>query len=282
MARSTEIRLWWPLPLAVLVWLTIIWGIGFFLTVPEVTETPPPIEARFIELPESEQDQTPTMASRQQPESQPQKQVAKPRTATKPVQKVPPPLPAERPKITPNAIKNIETAKALPEKERAKVATPATPNSAAPTDLSDYINQARARRRADDIFNGYENTETVASKPQPSAEDVRMARVRRNLQVPGTSGIFRIISIGPRYAQFSFNAWTTGVGNTRHTLIEVKIGQDGDMERAIIRRMIQLIRQHHQGDFNWESIRLNRVVVLSSRISDNDGLEDFMMREFFY
>ena len=49
----------------------------------------------------------------------------------------------------------------------------------------------------------------------------------------------------------------------------------------IIRRMIELIRKHFKGDFNWESHRLNRVIVLSARIDDNDGLEDFLMLEFF-
>jgi len=61
----------------------------------------------------------------------------------------------------------------------------------------------------------------------------------------------------------------------------VEAGPDGDVERAIIRKMIELIRQFHQEDFNWESQRLNRVIVLSARMRDNDGLEDFLMREFF-
>ncbi|MDP2762540.1 MAG: hypothetical protein Q8O64_19435 [Sideroxyarcus sp.] len=32
---------------------------------------------------------------------------------------------------------------------------------------------------------------------------------------------------------------------------------------------------------NWESLRLERVVVLSARMEDNEGLEDFLIREFF-
>jgi hypothetical protein len=45
--------------------------------------------------------------------------------------------------------------------------------------------------------------------------------------------------------------------------------------------MIELIRQYHKGDFNWESYRLDRVVVLSARSEDSKGLEDFLIREFF-
>jgi len=73
----------------------------------------------------------------------------------------------------------------------------------------------------------------------------------------------------------SFRGWTTDYNNSRREVIEVDAGLNGDVERAIIRRMIELIRKHFKGDFNWESQRLNRVVVLSARMEDNAGLEDF-------
>ncbi|MDH5553315.1 MAG: hypothetical protein OEX82_08280 [Nitrosomonas sp.] len=290
MARSTEIRLWWPLPLAALVWLAIIWGVGFLLTTYEIqNEAPQPIEARFVEFPEAEQDQTPTTESRQgsQPQSQPQPQpqLEETQTAAKPAHQ-PPPVPRhsppERPKINPKAIEKVEINKALPENTNAKTATPPAADAAAPTDLSDFINQARARRQAAGIFDNQQNTQKPTTQSQPSEEDIRMARIKRNLQAPGTSGIFQITSIGNRYAQFTFRAWTTGVSTSnRRETVTVDAGIDGDVERAIIRRMIQLIRQHHKEDFNWESHRLNRVVVLSARMGDNEGLEEFLMREFF-
>ena len=57
-SRAKEIQLWWPLPLAALLWLIIIWGFGFFLTTPKVEiEAPPPIEASFVELPEEKTEQ---------------------------------------------------------------------------------------------------------------------------------------------------------------------------------------------------------------------------------
>ena len=45
--------------------------------------------------------------------------------------------------------------------------------------------------------------------------------------------------------------------------------------------MISLIREHYQGDFNWESHRMARTIVLSARPEDSAGLEDFLMLEFF-
>lgn len=271
--RPEEIRLWWPLPLAALVWLMIIWAFGFLLSETEKeTVTPPPIEARFVELPESDRSQEPAPPSPKGTQPQPE--------VSEPVQKAPPPVPRPsppaRPPSKPKTIERIESLKTLPKSEQNEPAA----SQSAPTDLSEYINQARARQRAAGIFDGVENAPPVAA-PQPSAEELRLARIKRNLQEPGTSGIFQITHIGPRYAQFSFRAWTTGQAPTRRVLIEVEAGPDGDVERAIIRRMIELIREYHQEDFNWESQRLNRVVVLSARERDNDGLEKFLMREFF-
>ena len=68
---------------------------------------------------------------------------------------------------------------------------------------------------------------------------------------------------------------------TRRQLIEVRKGDSADIRIAVIRRMIVIIREHEQEDFVWESQRLGRNVVLSARLQDNTGLEDFMMREFF-
>ena len=84
-----------------------------------------------------------------------------------------------------------------------------------------------------------------------------------------------------RSAQFLFRAWKTDSSNPRREVIEVTAGPDGDIQRAIVRRMIELIREYHKGDFNWESFRLDRVVVLSARSEDSRGLEDFLIREFF-
>lgn len=281
-SRSTEIRLWWPLPLATLVWLLIIWGVGFLLSLPEEEPIipPPPIAASFIDLNETEDAKNSLPAA---PPSTPAPQQEKPKAVeeVKPVQKLPPrptQSPSSRLPPKPKAVeKPIKPAK---EKTITKDLPKAAPD--APTDLSDYINQNRARRRAEGIFDSQESMAANSAAPQPSADEVRMANVRRNLQAPGTSGIFQILRIGPRTAEFSFRAWTSGQSNPRLQTIQVDAGPGGDVERAIVRRMIQLIREHYKEDFNWESHRLHRVVVLSAREKDSKGLEDFLMREFFY
>jgi hypothetical protein len=47
-----------------------------------------------------------------------------------------------------------------------------------------------------------------------------------------------------------------------------------------VRRMIELIREHYQANFSWDSHRLGRVVTLSARKEDSTGLEDFLLSEF--
>lgn len=283
-SRSTEIRLWWPLPLAALVWLLIIWGFGFFVSLPEIEPvTPPPIAASFIDLNETEDAKNSLPASPQSAPAQPQEQPKPVETESKPAQKLPPPPPKKSPPPRPQKPKMPEKpskpAATQPAKEKAK--TPPETTKDAPADLSDYINQAKARRRAEGIFDNQETVAANTAAQQPSADEIRMANIRRNLQNPGTSGIFQIMRIGPRTAEFSFRAWTTGQSNPRLQLIQVDAGPDGDVERAIIRKMIELIRQHYKEDFNWESHRLHRVIVLSARLEDNAGLEEFLMREFF-
>lgn len=269
------------MPLAALIWLLIVWALGFFLSLPEVEiETPPPIAASFIDLHEDESADSSMPASAPSP---PPPQPEKPKTAEepKPTTKAlprPAPAPSTRPQTKPKAAEQPKLKTPIPAKEVAKPAPSAQPPADAPADLSEYI---KARRQAAGIFDNPETAAPSSAAKQPSADEIRMANIRRNLQNPGTSGIFQIMRIGPRTAEFSFRAWTTGQSNPRLQMIQVTAGPEGDIERAIIRRMIQLIREYYKEDFNWESHRLHRVVVLSAREKDTAALEDFLMREFF-
>jgi hypothetical protein len=97
----------------------------------------------------------------------------------------------------------------------------------------------------------------------------------------GVGGVFEILEKGTRRGTFAFNGWKQEARGKWRTVIEVDAGLGGDVELAMVRRMIELIREYYKGDFRWESHRLDRVVVLSARPEDSAGLEEFMMREFF-
>jgi len=260
-SRSREVEVWWPLPLAGVIWLIILWAFGFFLTAPKIEENaPPPIEASFVELPEEK--------SAPKPESAPQK-----------TQK-PPPTPRPQPRL---GVNEPKSAKPVPQKGAPKEEKPSMPIRTppeAPKDLTAYMNETRERRRAGGIFED-EPAEPKNVERAPSEEELRMANVKRNLKEPGATGIFQITRMGMRSAQFLFRAWRIDSSNPRREVIEVTAGPDGDIQRAVVRKMIELIREYHKGDFNWESFRLDRVVVLSARPEDSRGLEDFLIREFF-
>ncbi len=269
-SRSKEIRFWWPIPLAAIIWLVIILEVGYFLKSPKIEMVPaPPIDARFVELPETKPEQESSSTPKSSPQTQPEPE---------PKHK-PPPSPQ------PRAIKTEIPIKPLPKRTvteaEVPLAIPPASHSAPWADLASYLNAARARHLAAEISDDRENAETISNQRQPSADEKKMANVRRNLQPEGTSGVFQIISMGIRTARFSFRGWTTDYNNSWREIIEVDAGLNGDVERAIIRKMIELIRKHFKGDFNWESRRLNRVLVLSARMEDNAGLEDVLMLEFF-
>jgi len=94
-------------------------------------------------------------------------------------------------------------------------------------------------------------------------------------------GIFRITRIGMDDGEFLFFGWNKDMGRKNTQVVEVRRGGNPDMRIALVRRMIVIIREHEQGDFVWESVRLRRSVTLSARPRDNAELEAFLLAEFF-
>ncbi|AZP11966.1 MULTISPECIES: hypothetical protein [Undibacterium] len=171
----------------------------------------------------------------------------------------------------------------------AEAATPLPPpDSTAPQgmDMSSMLNAARERRRMQEENAAQENQQAQQGSRGLSPQEVAEANVKRSMQQAngrqGTNGVFQIISKSTRTASFSFRGWNPGnANNSWRQVIEVDAGLGGDVDLAIIRRMIELIRTHYKGDFNWESQRLGRVINLSARPQDSAELERFMMKEFF-
>ncbi|MDO8179639.1 MAG: hypothetical protein Q7T62_15470 [Undibacterium sp.] len=151
-------------------------------------------------------------------------------------------------------------------------------------DMSTMLNAARERRRATQEV-AQENQEAQPGNRGMSPQDAAEANVRRSMQQAsgrqGTNGVFQIISKSTRMASFSFRGWKATANNSWRQVIEVDAGLGGNVELAIVRRMIELIRTHYTGDFSWDSQRLGRVINLSARPQDSAELENFMMKEFF-
>ncbi len=161
---------------------------------------------------------------------------------------------------------------------------PVPTDPAAPPSMLAMVEAARARRRAA-AESLHEQSGSQPSAQSPSSGDAATDSLTRNLQSltgrGGTSGVFQILHKGHRSGQFAFRGWTTGARGNWKEVIDVDAGPQGDIELAMVRKMIELIRQHYQGNFNWESYRLGRVIVLSARVEDTAGLEAFLVHEFF-
>lgn len=156
---------------------------------------------------------------------------------------------------------------------------PSVPDPAQFTDMMAYVNAVREKRHLAGEDADRINEEAIARERGPSEDEVRLANLKRNLQPSGTNGVFQILSMDAHTAQFAFRGWKNEFSFSHREVYEVNSGQD--VERAVVRKMIEIIRRYYTGDFNWESQRLGRVLLLSARLQDNDGLEDFMLQEFF-
>jgi hypothetical protein len=209
----------------------------------------------------------------------------------------PPPRTAERPRPIPPVIGRQEPVPTPPSGEPrvpaakpAPAPAPSTRPSPPATDLAAYIEaRRRARGEATPPAPASEAPTVAAPAEDENARANRIAAANLGLDRKPTfgsdtrkgGGIFQITRRSYDYAEFVFFGWNKDIRRDTVQTIEVRKGSESDIRIAILRRMIAIIREHEDGDFVWESHRLNRHVNLSARPRDNAGLEDFLWREFF-
>jgi len=174
----------------------------------------------------------------------------------------------------------------LPDPPRAAPEPPpqaVDEKAAPPADMSEMVAAAQARRRAA----GIRSPDEVRPEPdaRPQGDEVARANIERSLAQArgrsGAGGVFQITRRGARDAAFLFRGWDNDSRAGLRELVQVDAGPGGNVEDAIVRKMIEIIRKYQPGDFSWNSHRLGRVVTLSARREDNAGLEDFLKKEFF-
>jgi hypothetical protein len=164
---------------------------------------------------------------------------------------------------------------AVPARQPAvrQISRPAPPVVSNATDMSSYINMKRTLN----------HTSEENSAPAAGTADARSANIARNLQDNGGGGIFRITSLDDNSATFIFRGWDNATwSNPTRQSFEVKTDDHTDIEHAIVRKMIAIIRLKHKTTIDWESHRLHQVVTISVRPEDNAELENFLLLEFFY
>ena len=215
---------------------------------------------------------SPIIPEKPTPEPEPKKKVI----AQKPINK------SNKPKASDFSVpKTMTTPQPSPQQVPARPVKrqPQSPTDV-PTDMASYVAQRRAQREASELDAARQNAAAVAAEQGPSEEAKRDARIKNNFN-NGTNGIFDITELNSTSARFSFLGWTSSVSNAHRDFFEVEAKNGQDVRLIMIRRMIAIIRQHYQGDFDWESQRLGRTISKSARLEDSAELEDFLMQEFF-
>jgi len=211
------------------------------------------------------------------------------RLAPPPPPPSPPPSPVvqARPRPAPPVIALDRPAPAAPPAPRAPVPAPANPLASL-----DMLAHVEARRRARVQSESPPSQGRAPAAPATEDENTRASRLAAaNLATqrqvtfgydPSRSGgVFEIERMTSDYAEFTFIGWNKDARRRTKQIIEVRKGANSDIRIAVVRSMIAIIRQHEPVEFLWDSRRLGRAVMLSSRLQDNAGLEDFMLQEFF-
>jgi type IV secretory pathway VirB10-like protein len=96
-----------------------------------------------------------------------------------------------------------------------------------------------------------------------------------------TGGVFSVTNKTFSHADVKFRGWNPNFKRRWLTTASVDRGNEPDIETAIVKKMIELIRKEKNGDFEWDSHRLNKVVTLSARPADTKELMDFLYKEMF-
>jgi hypothetical protein len=206
------------------------------------------------------------------------------------------PAPAHRPRPLMPARQQPSAPQSAPQSTPHVLAIerPSPSGAATPPASDDFTSFVEARRRAREPATAPAMPPSQASAPAAPAQS---DEERRNRIVAGNlgldraptfganrkhgGGIFQVERIGYDDAEFFFFGWNKAISRNSQQMIEVRRGSNPSTELAVVRKMIAIIREHEQGDFVWESLRLGRDVNLSARLSDNAGLEDSLMQEFF-
>ena len=149
-------------------------------------------------------------------------------------------------------------------------------------DLSSYIAaKRRARGESESGSTSPADEETTRRNQIVAANLASINTPTFGAEQRNTGGTFQITQLTADSAEFTFFGWNRDIKRRASQRIEVRRAHHGDIRVAVVRRMIAIIREYEQEDFTWRSNRLGRDVTLSARASDNEGLELFMLREFF-
>jgi hypothetical protein len=150
--------------------------------------------------------------------------------------------------------------------------------------------EAARKRRAEANARLHEAEPEAAAPAQQDAQNdnsVALANIASSLKHArgrdrrDEGGVFEIRDIGYRSAEVVFWGWSASSRRNSMRLFTIDQGVDVDIETAVVKKIIAVIREEKKGDFEWDSHRLGKTITLSARPQDTAELQQFLMREFF-
>lgn len=194
--------------------------------------------------------------------------------------------PKKAPKTPPVQVKRLPNTITLPNEKPVKVVEtetkPVTKPPPPEMDMQAYIDARRKARGAK------EPGEEVAEESENArANRIAMANIASaNGRSHGddrneTGGVFTLSHQTFNSAELKFRGWNPNFKRRWLQQLTVDRGSEVDIETAIVKKMIELIRKEKTGDFEWDSHRLSRVVKMSARVQDTAELQAFLFKEMF-
>jgi len=253
--------------------------IAFFLVMPQIAEkereltAPPssnPITARLREPAASQAPAAPA------PQVEPTPPVATPPHPRSPRRQ--PATPSRAPVLTQRG-PSSRSAPATPAFRDTPLPPPfpTPPNDSTP-DLSSSMTQAQKERQEREARDGT----SAGGNASPKAPDVDSIIAKNLARHEEESGIFSIRDKGIRTADIFLKSWTDDPRKAKGELFHVDAGLGGNVEEAIVAQVIAVIRQRYpEGEFQWESFRLHKIIKMSSRKRDTAYLTEFLKKELF-
>jgi type IV secretory pathway VirB10-like protein len=253
--------------LIVTVLLHLLLVAGYFLQPKLEKHAKPPEGAAMVYI-------TPMPVGKPKPKPQRQEQAPR-KSVVKPTK--PQPVQVKR---LPNTITTPKEkpVEVVEQTEPKKVEKPAPPEM----DMAAAI-EARRRQRG---------APTPTDSPAEESDDARANRVAmaniaaangksRGDDKDESGGMFTISNQTFHSADVKFRGWNPNFKRRWLTAVTVEQGTEPDIETAIVKKFIEMIRKEKKGDFEWDSHRLQRVVPLSARVEDTAELQAFLFKELF-
>jgi len=208
------------------------------------------------------------------------------------------PAPQPKPKSQPKAKPSKETPRSsrayLPPNKNAitevikpqeKIVPPEqaklTPVPDTVPDMAALIEQRRRARQGDSQQPAQEEDAGANAKARAMANIMGAQGRNANGERNDTGGVFQIVNQTFNGADIKFRGFSTNFKRQWQQQVHVDQGSEKDIETAIVKKMIEMIRKEKPGDFIWESHRLGRNVPMSARKEDEKELQAFLLLEFW-